>query len=158
MNKKVKKEIEFILNNEKIRVEVNPFRRVADFLRYDLGLTGTKIGCGEGECGACTILMNGRNVNSCLLMMGQIENCKITTIEYVENLKKGKDLQDAFVKHGAIQCGYCTPGMVMSSLALLNTTPKPDREEILVGISGNLCRCTGYQKIVDAITEVAEKS
>ncbi len=150
--------IKFKVNNEVVEREVDPSIRRTDFLREDLDLTGTKEGCGAGECGACTVLINGKAVNSCLVLVGQCEDKEIIT---VEGLAKGNTLdplQDAFIKEGAVQCGYCTPGMLMSAKALLLENSKPTEEEIRKSISGNLCRCTGYVKIVKAIQTAAENS
>ncbi len=132
-------------------VEVEPTMRLLDMLREVLGLTGTKEGCGEGECGACTILMDGQPANSCLVLAGQVAGHALTTIEGISDGGELNRLQRAFVDAGAIQCGYCTPGMVLSAKALLDVNPKPTEAEIRRGLSGNLCRCTGYQKIVKAV-------
>ena len=141
--------IDYILNIDK---DI----RLIDLLRDKLGLTGTKEGCGEGECGACTVIMDGVSVNSCLVMAFQADGSNILTIEGLEEEGKLHPIQKAFMEEGAVQCGYCTPGMIMSVKALLDKQPYPSREEIRKGISGNLCRCTGYNKIVDA-TERAVK-
>ncbi|KUO52735.1 MAG: (2Fe-2S)-binding protein [Desulfitibacter sp. BRH_c19] len=146
------------VNNELIERDVDPSIRLLDFLRETLDLTGTKEGCGAGECGACTVLIDGKAVNSCLVLVGQCEDKEIIT---VEGLAKGKTLdplQDAFVKEGAVQCGYCTPGMIMSAKALLLKNSNPTEMEIKKAISGNLCRCTGYVKIVKAIQTAVENS
>ena len=127
------------------------------FLREVLGLTGTKEGCGTGNCGACTVLVNGISVNSCLYLALLAQDCEITTIEGLAENGKLCSIQQAFIEHGAIQCGFCSPGMIMSVKALLLKSPHPTEEEIRRGISGNLCRCTGYQQIVDAVTELANK-
>ncbi len=141
--------IDYILN-------IDEDIRLVDLLRDKLRLTGTKEGCGEGECGACTIIMDGVSVNSCLVMAFQADGSNILTIEGLEEEGKLHPIQKAFMEEGAVQCGYCTPGMIMSVKALLDKNPYPGREEIREGISGNLCRCTGYNKIVDA-TERAVK-
>ena len=130
-------------------------RRVVDILREDLGLTGTKEGCGAGECGACTILVDGEPRLSCLMMAAQLQDKAITTIEGIGEFKALHPVQEAFVEHGAVQCGFCTPGMVLSSVHLLNCHPEPDRNRIRLELSGNLCRCTGYVKIVDAVEAAA---
>jgi aerobic carbon-monoxide dehydrogenase small subunit len=143
--------ISFTLNGKDMKIDLPPERRVVDFLREDLGLTGTKEGCGAGECGACTIMVNKEPVLSCLMLCIQLEGKNILTIEGLEDDKKGKIIQEAFIKYGAVQCGFCTPGMVLSAMDILENNPAPSGEEIKIGISGNLCRCTGYQKIVDAI-------
>ena len=125
------------------------------FLREDLGLTGTKEGCGKGDCGACTVLIDGASVNSCLYLALLAEGKEITTIEGLEKDGKLSDLQEAFIRHGAIQCGFCSPGMLLSAERLLARYPDPTDEEIRRGLSGNLCRCTGYQQMTDAIRETA---
>jgi carbon-monoxide dehydrogenase small subunit len=126
-------------------------KTLLEVLREYLGLTGTKEGCGEGECGACVVIMNGMAVNSCLVLVGQAGNSKIITIEGLEAKGELHHLQEAFIKAGAVQCGFCTPGMIMSAKALLDKIPNPKEEEIRSAISGNLCRCTGYAKITKAI-------
>lgn len=132
--------------------------RLVDLLRDQLGLTGTKEGCGVGECGACTVIMNGQIVNSCLVLAGQAEGATITTIEGVQGADgQLHPIQQAFIDKGAVQCGYCTPGMVLSAKALLDQNPDPTMEEIKEGISGNLCRCTGYQQIIDAVEDAAHR-
>lgn len=149
-------QVEITVNGKKYSLEVGPGRRLLDVLREDLGLTGTKEGCGEGECGACTVIMDGLAVNSCLIMIGQINGKEIITVEGLEKDGELDRLQKAFISNGAVQCGYCTPGMLMSSKALLMKNPHPTEEEIRVAISGNLCRCTGYTKIVAAVKEVSQ--
>lgn len=143
--------IVFNLNGRDIAIESDPSLRLVDLFRDKLGLTGTKEGCGEGECGACTILMDGKPVNSCLILAAQVKGSSIITIE---GLQQGEDLhpiQQAFVDVGAVQCGYCTPGMILSAKALLDAIPSPNKEDVQRAISGNLCRCTGYKKIEEAI-------
>lgn len=138
-------------------MDVAPDRRVVDLLREDLGLTGTKEACGSGECGACTILVDGETRLGCLMLAAQLEGRRITTIE---GLAEGEDLhpvQEAFIEYGAVQCGFCSPGMVLSAVDLLRVNPTPSRQEIREGLGGNLCRCTGYQKIVDAVEMAAKK-
>lgn len=130
-------------------------RSLLDALRDDLGLTGTKKGCDAGDCGACTVLLNGVSVNACLVLAAQAEGVEVLTIEGVAVDGQLHPLQEAFIRHGAVQCGYCTPGMVLSALALLRETPHPDRAKIQEAIAGNLCRCTGYVQIIDAIEAVA---
>ena len=143
--------VSFVLNGEEIRIETPADRRVVDILREDLHLTGTKEGCGTGECGACTILVDGESRLSCLMVAAQLEGRKVTTIEGLAEGERLHPVQQAFVDLGAVQCGFCTPGMILTAVDLLQKNPDPTRLEIRVGISGNLCRCTGYQKIVDAV-------
>jgi carbon-monoxide dehydrogenase small subunit len=146
--------IELMVNGEKCFLEVKPNQTLVDVLREDLGLTGTKKGCGEGKCGSCTILMNGKPVNSCLVLAVQADGTEILTIEGVAG-KEPHPLQKAFAERGAVQCGYCTPGMILTAKALLDTNPNPGEDEIKEAIAGNLCRCTGYNKIVEAIMACA---
>ena len=150
--------IEFTLNGTRVSLETAPDRRAVDVLREELGLTGTKEGCGAGECGACTILVDGVNRLSCLMLAAQLAGREITTIEGLSRDGRLHPLQETFVKHGAVQCGFCTPGMILGAAAFLHEHPHPTRDEIRAGISGNLCRCTGYQKIVDAVEAAAEKT
>ncbi|MDR3586544.1 MAG: (2Fe-2S)-binding protein [Desulfosporosinus sp.] len=149
-------EIEFNVNGNEYKMDICSTMRLVDLLREKLGLTGTKEGCGEGECGSCTVIMNGKAVNSCLVLAPQIRGQKILTIEALEKNGQMDSLQESFIKNSAIQCGYCTPGMLMSAKALLMTNSNPTEEEIKIAIAGNLCRCTGYNKIVNAIKEAAE--
>ncbi|GAB6154285.1 (2Fe-2S)-binding protein [Desulfosporosinus burensis] len=149
-------QIEFKLNGKEYKMEVSSTLRLVDLLREELGLTGTKEGCGEGECGSCTVIMNGKAVNSCLVLALQIRGQEILTIEALEKDGQLDKLQESFIQKGAVQCGYCTPGMLMSAKALLMTNPNPTDEEIKISIAGNLCRCTGYNKIVTAIKEAAD--
>jgi len=135
------------VNGKEHPVAAHPMKRLLDVLREDLGLTGTKEGCGEGECGACTVLVDGEAVVSCLVPVGQVENCDITTIERLDGTHK---LQDAFIRHGAAQCGICTPGMIM---AALNLPANASLEQIKVALAGNICRCTGYEAIYRAIQD-----
>ncbi len=148
--------IEFEVNGERIERDVDSDRRLIDFLREDLGLTGVKEGCGVGECGACTVLIDGESTLSCLTYMPQVSGKEITTIEGLEENGDPHPLQEAFVETGGVQCGFCTPGFIMVALELLRKNPDPSREEIREWIEGNICRCTGYTKIVDAI-ELAGK-
>ena len=150
-------QIEFKVNGKEYNMDICPTMRLVDLLREKLGLTGTKEGCGEGECGSCTVIMNGKAVNSCLVLAPQIRGQDILTIEALEKNGQMDKLQDSFINNGAIQCGYCTPGMLMSAKALLMANSKPSEEEIKIAISGNLCRCTGYNKIVTAIKGAAER-
>jgi carbon-monoxide dehydrogenase small subunit len=147
--------ISFVLNGEKTELDAPGDRRVVDILREDFHLTGTKEGCGAGECGACTILVDGEARLACLMLAAQLESSTITTIEGLSAGRELHPLQEAFIGHGAVQCGFCTPGMILSAVDLLRRKPEPTREEIREGISGNLCRCTGYQKIVDAVEAAA---
>ncbi len=147
--------IRFTLNGKKTQVDCASDRRVVDILREDFGLTGTKEGCGSGECGACTILVDDQNRLSCLMLAAQLEGRTITTIEGLAGESQPHPIQEAFAKNGAVQCGYCTPGMVLAASALLRRNPDPTREQIREALSGNLCRCTGYQKIVDAVESAA---
>jgi len=147
--------ISFTLNGKEIRIDPPSDRRVVDILREDLGLTGTKEGCGAGECGACTILVDGESRLSCLMLAAQLEGTTITTIEGIASEDGLHPVQEAFVEFGAVQCGFCIPGMVLSAIDLLERNPNPTRMEIREGLSGNLCRCTGYQKIVDAVEAAA---
>lgn len=153
MSNKIK--IRLNLNHQDIEAEVDPGRRLVDFLREDMGLTGTKIGCGEGDCGACTVLVDGLTANSCMMLAAQANGRTVVTIEGLGDYDHLHPLQEAFMAEGAVQCGFCTPGMILSAKALLDHNPQPNREEILKAISGNLCRCTGYQKIANAIERVA---
>lgn len=148
--------LSFVLNGQPMRMDESPDTRVIDLLRESLGLTGTKEGCGSGECGACTILVDGEARLSCLMKAAQLEGRTVTTIEGVAPVGTLHPLQEAFIEHGAVQCGFCTPGMVLTALDLLARNPRPDRHAIREGLSGNLCRCTGYQKIVDAVEAAAE--
>lgn len=148
--------INFILNGKPMTVDVPADRRLLDFIREDLHLTGTKEGCGEGECGACTVVLDGKAVHSCLTLVGQIEGCELLTIEGLEQNGELDAIQKAFIKKSAIQCGFCTSGMVMSAKALLMENPKPTDEEIKKAISGNICRCSGYREIKEAIRAAAD--
>jgi aerobic-type carbon monoxide dehydrogenase small subunit (CoxS/CutS family) len=139
------------VNGEQRHADVPATATLVELLREHLGLTGTKVGCGHGECGACTVLLDGAPVNSCLVFAAQCEGRAVTTIEGLSKNGALDRIQDAFVEAGAVQCGYCTPGMIMSAYALLSVNPAPSREEIERAVSGNLCRCTGYVKIVDAV-------
>jgi len=148
--------IEFKLNGRKIKAEVAADRLLVDLLRDDLGLTGTKKGCGVGECGACTVILDGKAVDSCLVLALVVDGCNITTIEGLANNGALHPLQQSFINNGAVQCGFCTPGMILSAKALLDENPEPTRDEIKVAMSGNVCRCTGYKKIVEAVAAVSE--
>jgi len=152
----MKKLISLNINGKDHELAVSPNQTLADVIRYEIGLTGTKKGCDVGECGACTVIMDGKPVSSCLVLAVQANGRTILTIEGMETDKGLHPVQQAFVDKGAIQCGYCTSGMILSAKALLDRNAHPDESEIRMAISGNLCRCTGYQKIVDAIKSVTE--
>ncbi len=150
--------VRFRLNNEKVEAEAREDERALDFLRR-LGMKSVKEGCGEGECGACTIIVNGKSVVSCLMLAPELDGKEVWTTEGLSSDKGELDpIQKAFVDVGAIQCGFCTPGMVMSAKALLMKNPKPTDEEIKKGMEGNLCRCTGYFKILEAVKKAADKN
>jgi carbon-monoxide dehydrogenase small subunit len=144
------------VNGREIESAVEPNKTLLQFLREDLGLTGAKHGCGLGDCGACTVILDGKPVNSCLVLAVQASGSNVLTIEGLAEDGKLHTLQQLFVDKGAIQCGYCSPGMILSAKALIDGNPKPTEVEIRTAISGNLCRCTGYQKIVEAIQEAAK--
>jgi aerobic carbon-monoxide dehydrogenase small subunit len=148
--------IQLTINGQPVEAVVEPNRTLLQLLREDLGLTGTKHGCGLGDCGACTVILDGQPVNSCLVLAIQANGGEVLTIEGLAENGKLHPIQQAFVDRGAIQCGFCTPGMILSAKALLDANPKPTEQEIRMAISGNLCRCTGYQKIVEAIDEAAK--
>ncbi len=147
--------LKMTVNGTDCVVTVHPFARLLDVLREDLRLTGTKEGCGEGECGACTVLMNGRVVNSCLVPVVQAQGAVVVTVEGLAQGERLSSVQDAFLTYNGAQCGFCTPGMLISATDLLNRCPNPTDGEIRDGLAGNLCRCTGYVKIVDAVRAVA---
>lgn len=148
--------IHMTVNDKEYEVAVQPNQTLVDVLRYELRLTGTKKGCGTGDCGSCTVIMDGKPVNSCLVLAVQANGRRITTIEGLESEEGLHPVQKAFTEKGAIQCGFCSPGMILSSKSLLDRNPKPTEEEIRRALSGNLCRCTGYQKIVDAVKSLSE--
>jgi len=150
------KEIVLHVNGQDYAVQVEPDELLVDVLRDRLGLTGTKKGCGTGDCGACTVLLDGQPVTSCLVLAVAAEGKSIRTVEGLSDGEKLSDLQQAFIEHGAIQCGYCTPGMLMVATKLLEDNPQPSEDEVRTAIAGNLCRCTGYVKIVEAIMSVAD--
>ncbi len=152
-----KVKISFKLNDENVFIETSPNRRLIDMLREDFDLTSVKEGCGEGECGACTIILNKEAVTSCTMLAPQVDGCEIITLEGLSKNGEMSKLQKSFIEKGAVQCGFCTPGMILSGKALLMRNPNPNREEIKTAIEGNLCRCTGYTKIVDAIESTVEK-
>lgn len=148
--------VSFTLNGEPVDVLTDDNTTLLDLLRDHIGLTGTKKGCEEGECGACTVIINDRPVNSCITLVRDVEGCNIITIEGLSQNGVLTPIQQQFIDQWAFQCGYCTPGMIMSATALLNRNPHPTEIEIREAIEGNLCRCTGYQKIVEAIQLAAE--
>ncbi|RJR41345.1 MAG: (2Fe-2S)-binding protein [Desulfobacteraceae bacterium] len=150
------KEIKFVLNGQQHTLEVSPWRTLLEMIREDLQLTGTKEGCGQGECGSCTVIMGGKSVNSCLVLAVEADGQEITTIEGLAKGEKLHPIQEAFVEHAGMQCGFCTPGMIMSAKALLDKNSSPSPKEIREGISGNFCRCTGYTKIIESIGAAAE--
>jgi len=154
----MKRMVKFQVNGEQTAIDVEPTKTLLDVLREDLFLTGTKRGCDSGECGACTVLLNGQAVHSCLILAAELEGQDVLTIEGLsKNPKELHPLQKAFIEKGAVQCGFCTPGLMMSAKALLDRNPNPTEEEVRHSISGNLCRCTGYSKIVDAILTAGEE-
>jgi len=154
-----KRTFEFILNGEPVQVEIEPYLTLLQLLRDRLELTGTKEACGMGECGACTVLLDGKPINSCIFPPLEVEGKSVTTIEGLMDAQGNlHPIQKAFIEHGAIQCGFCTPGMVLSAKALLDENPKPTEEEIRNGIAGNLCRCTGYLQILQAIKAASNQT
>lgn len=148
-------EIAFVVNGERVELTVSPYATLLGVLRNDLELTGTKYGCGEGECGACSVLLDGRIVNSCLVLAAECDGSEVLTVEGLAANGQLHPIQQAFVGHGAIQCGFCTPGMIMAAYAILKDNPCPTEDEVRRGLEGNLCRCTGYRKIVDAVLSLA---
>jgi aerobic carbon-monoxide dehydrogenase small subunit len=151
-------DVQLEVNGEKIRVTVEPHWTLLHLLRQVLHLTGTRSGCEMGDCGACTVILNGRAVNACLVLAVETEGCSIETIEGLAKNGKLHPIQQAFIDHGAIQCGFCTPGMVMAAKAFLNKTPSPTEDEVRHGIAGNICRCTGYSKIVEAVLAASQET
>ena len=149
--------VKFYVNDEPIELRVPANRTLLSVLREDLALTGTKEGCGAGECGACTVIVDGKAVNACLILAPELDGKHIETVEGLAKGSQLSPLQESFIEHMALQCGFCTPGMLMSAESLLRENPHPTRDEIKSAMSGNLCRCTGYKKIVEAIEAVAEK-
>ena len=146
------------VNGEMKTVQAYPMERLLDVLRQEFGLTGTKEGCGEGECGACSVLMDGALVNSCLIPVLQAKGASIVTIEGLAGDSRARAVQDSFLEHGGAQCGICTPGMILAAVSLLNKRPEPRIEDIREGLAGNLCRCTGYIQIFEAVAEAARRS
>jgi carbon-monoxide dehydrogenase small subunit len=151
----MKRLITLNVNGKSYEVAIEPRQSLLQVLREALYLTGTKEGCSEGECGACTVILDGKTVDSCLIFGLEAEGCQITTIEGLSSRETLHPVQQAFVEHGGAQCGFCTPGMILAATALLEHTPHPSEEEIRWGLSGNLCRCTGYVKIVEAVQAAA---
>ena len=149
--------LEMTLNGKPVSVEIEPGDLLADVLRDKLGLIGTKIACSEGECGACTVLVDEETVTSCIYPAMKVHGRQVLTIEGLSEGRELHPIQAAFAAHAAAQCGYCTPGFIMAAKALLDENPNPTREEVVAGISGNLCRCTGYYQIMDAIEDAAER-
>ncbi len=153
-----KQMVRLTVNGETHEIAVEAHTLLLNVLRNELGLTGTKYGCGLGECGACTVLVDGMPANSCLLLALQVDGREITTIEGLARGDRLHPVQEAFIQHGAMQCGFCTPGMVLSAKALLEENPTPSEEEAREAIAGNLCRCTGYRKIIEAILSLSKGS
>ncbi len=151
------KQVGLTVNGTLYELGVQPWETLLEVIRDRLGLTGTKEGCGLGECGACTVIMEGETVNSCLVLAAEADGKQITTIEGLADGDKLHPIQEAFIENGGLQCGFCTPGMIMSAKALLDENPNPSEAEIRRGIAGNLCRCTGYTKIIESITSAAKK-
>ena len=149
--------IKFTLNGKPMEIETDPTRRFLDVLREDLNHTGPKEGCGEGECGACAVLINGHITNSCILPIGNVHRQEVMTIEGYQHTERYKVLEAAFIDEGAVQCGICIPGMIIASESLLHHNPNPTDAEVRIGLSGNLCRCTGYNMIVRAVLRAAER-
>lgn len=149
--------VTFTINGEERSLDVDASQRLLDVIRQDLDLTGAKEGCGKGECGACTVIMDDKPVASCLILAPQADGAEIETIENLASGDELHPLQKSFIKNGAVQCGFCIPGVIMTAKKLLEIDDSPDREEIRRALAGNICRCTGYQKIVDAVEEAAEK-
>jgi len=154
----MKREITITVNGDTYTLAVDPWRTLNEVLRNDLNLTGTKLGCGTGDCGACTVLVNGKTVSSCLTLAVEVDGKEILTVEgLAPSGEQLHPIQKAFIEKGAIQCGFCTPGMELSALYLLKKNPRPTEMQIREALSGNLCRCTGYNKIVEAIAEAAKE-
>lgn len=156
-NEKETSTIKFVLNGKSVQIDVPPHWTLLRLLREKLGFTGTKEGCGIGECGACTVLLDGMPVNACLILVLKVDGREVQTVEGLGSRESLHPLQQSFIDHGAVQCGFCTPGILMSSKALLDRNPHPNRDEIKEGISGHLCRCTGYHQIIEAIEAVTHK-
>ncbi|MBB6479497.1 (2Fe-2S)-binding protein [Spirochaeta isovalerica] len=152
----MKKKIDFVLNGAKVSMEIDPLKRLLDVLREDCALTSVKEGCGEGECGACSVLLDGEIVNSCLIPVGTIEGAAVETVEGIRESENGKRIIDAFAEEGAVQCGFCTPGMMVGAEWILRKYEDPTSDEIRTALSGNLCRCTGYDMIISAVKAAAK--
>jgi carbon-monoxide dehydrogenase small subunit len=152
----LKTPISLNVNGDSYETLVSPTQTLLALLRDDLGLTGTKEGCSNGNCGACTVILDGRSVDSCLVLGVEAENCEVVTIEGLAQDGNLHPLQQAFIDHGALQCGFCTPGLIMSAKSLLDRNPNPDEQEVRLNLAGNLCRCTGYDKVVRAVLAVAQ--
>ncbi|RQD74892.1 MAG: (2Fe-2S)-binding protein [Halanaerobium sp. MSAO_Bac5] len=152
-----KLDVEITVNSKKYNLKVGSQERLLDTIRKELKLTGTKEGCSVGECGACTVIVDDKAVNSCMVLTAQVDGSEIITVEGLESKKGLSPLQKAFVEKQAIQCGFCTPGMLMSALALLKNNPRPNKEKIKTALEGNLCRCTGYQQIIEAVETAAKE-
>lgn len=153
----MKERVDVVINGRSMQVEINPSRTLLDLLREDLNLTGTKRGCEAGECGACTVILNSRPVNSCLVLAGELDGAEIITVEGLAKGEELDELQQAFIDHFALQCGFCTPGMLLMGKALLAEFPSPTENQVREYISGNLCRCTGYENIITAVMAVAAR-
>ncbi len=152
----MKKPLQLTVNGELRQVLVEPYYSLLDALRDEIRLVGTKKGCDEGDCGACTVFLNGKSVTSCMVLAHSAHDSEVTTIEGLANLEELHPVQQAFVDHGGLQCGFCIPGLILSATALLQENPNPTEEEVRFGIGGNLCRCTGYSKVVEAVLAAAE--
>ena len=151
----MKKPLQLTVNGELRQVLVEPYYSLLDALRDDIRLTGTKKGCDEGDCGACTVFLNGKPVTSCMVLAHSAHDSEVTTIEGLANLEELHPVQQAFVDYGGLQCGFCIPGLIMAATALLQENPNPTEEDVRFGIGGNLCRCTGYSKVVEAVLAAA---
>jgi carbon-monoxide dehydrogenase small subunit len=151
-------QVSFTINGEAQEILVQPWQTLLEAIRDELGLTGTKEGCSNGNCGACTVMLNGRAVDSCCMLAAEAEGQDIVTVEGLARNGKLDPLQEEFIEHGALQCGFCTPGILMSARAFLNVNPHPTEYEIRLAIAGNLCRCTGYDKIVRAVHDAASRT
>lgn len=150
--------IQFILNGREVKVDIEAETLLLDLLREHLDLTGTKKGCGEGECGACTVMVDDKTVNSCIYPAAKVDNCRVTTIEGLGSRTNPHPLQVSLLEKGAVQCGFCTPGMLISAHSLLQKNHNPTEKDIKTGLAGNLCRCSGYKKIIEAVSEAAKKT